>query len=51
MCKNIGVLAWNIASELRQLCGNVQYQIEHSSYELDELAARFHHQLLKSTRS
>jgi Fic-DOC domain mobile mystery protein B len=45
--KNIGVLAWNIAPELTQLCGNVQHQIEHSSYEQDELAARFHHQLVR----
>lgn len=29
--KNIGVLAWNIGAELRQLCDNVRYQIEHHS--------------------
>lgn len=45
--KNIGVLAWNIGAELRQLCDNVRYQIEHHSYEPDELAVRFHHQLVK----
>jgi Fic-DOC domain mobile mystery protein B len=45
--KNIGVLVWNIGPELRQLCDNVRYQIEHSSYEPDELVARFHHQLVK----
>jgi Fic-DOC domain mobile mystery protein B len=45
--KNIGVITWDIGPELRQLCDNVRYQIEHSSYEPDELAARFHHQLVK----
>ena len=45
--KNIGVLAWDIGPQLRQLCDNVQYQIEQSSYQPDELAARFHHQLVK----
>ena len=45
--KNIGVIVWDIGPELRQLCDNVKYQIEHNSYEPDELAARFHHQLVK----
>lgn len=43
----LGFLPGISPPELRPLCDNVQYQIVHSSYEPDELAARFHHQLVK----
>ncbi len=43
--KNIGIEAWKIGAELTTLCGDVAYQIEHKSYPLDEIAARFHHRL------
>lgn len=43
--KNIGVDPAQIASELKKLCGDVAYQVEHGSYPLDEIAARFHHRL------
>lgn len=43
--KNIGIEATQIGSELKKLCGDVAYQIEHKSYAVDEMAARFHHRL------
>ena len=43
--KNIGVIAWNISTEVYKLCEDVQAQISHKSYLPDELAARFHHKL------
>ncbi|HEY4761582.1 MAG TPA: mobile mystery protein B [Thermoguttaceae bacterium] len=43
--KNIGIDPAQIAPELRKLCDDVSYQIEHKSYPLDEIAARFHHRL------
>ena len=44
--KNIGVHPWRIAAELRQLVDDCRYQVDHSSYPPDELAARFHHRLV-----
>lgn len=44
--KNIGVDAYQIATELRNLCDDVDTWIEYSSYEADEIAARFHHRLV-----
>lgn len=46
MEKNIGVHPWRIAAELRQLVDDCRYQVDHSSYPPDELAARFHHRLV-----
>ena len=44
--KNIGdIEAKQIGTELKKLCGDVEYQIEHKSYPLDEIAGRFHHRL------
>ena len=43
--KNIGVDPAQINTELKKLCDDVAYQIEHKSYPLDEIAARFHHRL------
>jgi len=44
--KNIGVDAYKISTELRQLLDDTGYWIEHSTYKPDEIAARFHHQLV-----
>ncbi len=45
--KNIGVEAYQIGTELKNLCDDVDAWIEHDSYPVDELAARFHHKLVK----
>jgi len=44
--KNIGISREKIGIELRQLCDDVNYWIEHESYPADELAARLHHRLV-----
>lgn len=44
--KNIGIEAYRIESELHQLCGDIQYQIQHTAFSLDEIAIRFHHRLV-----
>jgi len=44
--KNIGVPREMIGIELRQLCDDVNYWIEHESYPADELVARLHHRLV-----
>ena len=43
--KNIGIDPIHIAAELKKLCDDVVYQVEHRSYPLDEITARFHHRL------
>lgn len=43
--KNIGIDPIHIAAELKKLCDDVVYQVEHRSYPLDEIMARFHHRL------
>ena len=43
--KNIGVPAWQITSELRNLCADCDTWIEQGTYSPDEIAARFHHRL------
>lgn len=43
--KNIGLPAWQIATELRTLCADCVAWIEHGAYPPDEIAARFHHRL------
>jgi Fic-DOC domain mobile mystery protein B len=43
--KNIGVPAWQITSELNNLCNDCATWIEHSTYPPDEIAVRFHHRL------
>ena len=43
--KNIGLPAWQISSELRNLCADAVAWLKHASYPPDELAARFHHRL------
>lgn len=43
--KNIGVDPARIRPQLKKLFDDVVHQIEHKSYPLDEIAARFHHRL------
>lgn len=44
--KTIGVDAYKIPIELRQLLDDCHYWIVHGTYESDEIAARFHHRLV-----
>ncbi|MCB9989744.1 MAG: mobile mystery protein B [Rhodospirillales bacterium] len=44
--KNIGVDAYKIPMELRNLLDDVRFWLEHGTYEPDEIAARFHHRLV-----
>ena len=44
--KNIGVDAYRIANDLKQLTDDCAYWIEHETYSTDELATRFHHRLV-----
>lgn len=44
--RNIGVQAYRIASELRQLLDDVRYWIEKGTYLPDEIVLRFHHRLV-----
>jgi Fic-DOC domain mobile mystery protein B len=44
--KNIGVLPEAIVEQIHNLIADVRYWIEHGSYGVDEMAARFHHRLV-----
>ncbi len=44
--KNIGVDWTQLAMQLRNLLDNTQYQLDHEVFSFDELAVRFHHQLV-----
>jgi Fic-DOC domain mobile mystery protein B len=44
--KNIGVDAYRIPVELRQLLDDVRFWINKDTYQPDEIAARFHHKLV-----
>ena len=44
--KNIGIDAYQISTELKNLVDDVQFWIENKIYEPDEIAARFHHRLV-----
>ena len=44
--KNIGIDAYRIPTELRQLLDDCHYWIENGTYEPDEVAAHFHHRLV-----
>ena len=44
--KNIGIEWPYISIEVKKLCDDVLYQIEHQSYDLEEIAVRFHHRLV-----
>lgn len=45
--KNIGVSWYVISSELKNLCDDVHYWIEHKTFSEDEIAVRFHHRLVQ----
>ena len=44
--KNVGVEAYRIPMELRQLVDDCRYWAEHGTYDPDEIAVRFHHRLV-----
>jgi len=44
--RNIGIDAYRIPTEVRQLVDDVQYQVEHETYPPDEIAVRFSHRLV-----
>jgi Fic-DOC domain mobile mystery protein B len=44
--KNIGVEAYRIPQDLRQLLDDCRFWIENGTYEQDEIATRFHHRLV-----
>lgn len=44
--KNIGVDAYRIPGELKLLCDDCNFWLEHAVYSIDEIAARFHHRLV-----
>jgi Fic-DOC domain mobile mystery protein B len=44
--KNIGVDAYRIPADLRQLLEDCRYWIENETFEPDEIAARVHHRLV-----
>lgn len=44
--RNIGVDAYRIAMDVRQLIDDVRYWVEHGAYEADEIAIRFSHRLV-----
>ena len=44
--KNIGVDAYKIPTELKELIDNTTYWVENKTYESDEIAARFGHKLV-----
>ena len=44
--KNIGVDAYKISSEIKNLIDDCKYWIDNKTYEADEIATRFHHRLV-----
>lgn len=44
--RNIGVDAYRIPNNLRQLLDDCRYWIKNGTYEADEVATRFHHRLV-----
>jgi Fic-DOC domain mobile mystery protein B len=44
--RNIGFEALRIPTEVRELLGDVRYQVAHASYPPDEIAVRLHHRLV-----
>jgi Fic-DOC domain mobile mystery protein B len=45
--KSIGVPAHNIPAALDDLLANTLYQVEHKTFDADEIALRFHHELVR----
>lgn len=44
--RNLGIEAYRIQPELRQILDDTHYWIEHQTYPGDEIAVRFHHRLV-----
>jgi len=44
--KNIGIDWHAIPIQLKILCDDVDYQLQHTSFAVDEIAVRFHHRLV-----
>lgn len=44
--RNIGIQAYRIGVELRQLLDDVRYWVEHQTFSPDEIAVRFHQRLV-----
>ncbi len=44
--KNIGIQWTDIRTELKMLCDDCTFWLEHQTYSIDEIAARFHHRLV-----
>lgn len=44
--KNIGIEWTQINTQLQQMLDNIQYWIQNNTFNIDEIAARFHHQLV-----
>lgn len=44
--KNIGIDWHLISSNVKNLCDNIKYQLDHEIFSKDEIAIRFHHQLV-----
>jgi len=44
--KNLGIDAYLVTTELRQLLEDCRYWIDNDTYEPDEIAVRFHHRLV-----
>ena len=44
--RNIGVDAYRISTDLRQLLDDCRYWIENETFDPDEIATRFHHRLV-----
>lgn len=42
----VGIAPEKIEIELKKLCQDVETQIKHKSWKIDEIAARFHHRLV-----
>ena len=43
---NIGINWSQLTEEVKNLCDNINYQIEHAIIPFDEIALRFHHKLV-----
>jgi Fic-DOC domain mobile mystery protein B len=44
--KNIGIHWPQISIKIKELCDDVQYQLDHNTFSKDEIAVRFHHRLV-----
>lgn len=44
--KNIGIDWFQIPIKIKDLCNDVNYQINHKTYSKEEIAIRFHHRLV-----